>query len=280
MERRYQTEKKDRELAEQELLLIEKEAQTERQRSFLWASASSILILLLLGFMAWRHFRQKQRIAQERFLRMQQEQALAEVKARLEGEERERRRLARELHDGIGGQLAVIRSKMRSGEGTDALARDLANTDTEVRRIAHNLMPEILLKHGLQQAVASFVEQCDGHPYPVHFQFHGSENGLLPDKALAVYRVTQELVKNAIKHASPSQIEVQLMMGDDELHLTVEDDGKGMATETDAPGGVGYLSVRERLDAIGAIIHVEASAERGTSVTVTVPLLNLKDEKN
>lgn len=280
MERRYQTEKKDRELAEQELLLAEKEAQSERQRAFLWASASSILILLLLGFMAWRHFRQKQRIARERFLRVQQEQALAEVKARLEGEERERRRLARELHDGIGGQLAVIRSKMRSGGGADDLARDLANTDTEVRRIAHNLMPEILLKHGLKQAIASFAEQCDGHPYPVHFQFHGSENGLLPEKALAVYRVTQELVKNAIKHASPSNIWVQLMISDEELHLSVEDDGKGMPQAKDAEGGAGQMSVRERLDAIGGNMNVESSAERGTAVTVTAPMSSLKDEKD
>lgn len=271
LETKYRTAQKDREIAELDLSVALSEAKTARQQTWLIVAGAGSLLLVLLVVAVYKNSKHKERLHRETMLRAEQEAAVDQLRARMDGEERERKRLARELHDGIGGQLAVIRAQMRNGADQGSLADALQKTDTEVRRIAHNLMPEILIRHGLKTALNSFVEQCNGHPYPVSLQFLGDDSALDPETARLVYRVAQELVKNAVKHASPKHILVQVVVDDQEIHLTVEDDGKGM--EFMAGEGAGWINIRERVRIVGGRVDIDSRPGSGTSVTAVFPKL-------
>lgn len=272
LETKYRTAQKDREIAELDLSLALGEAKTARQQTWLIVAAAASMVLILLVVALYKNSKNKERLHKERMLRAEQEAAVDQLKARIEGEERERKRLARELHDGIGGRLAVIRSQMRNGTDQGSLAEALKRTDTEVRRIAHNLMPEILMRHGLKTALTSFVEQCDGHPYPVSLQFLGDDTSVVPETSQAVYRVAQELVKNAVKHASPKHILIQVAVDEAEIHLTVEDDGKGMSSMEGE--GAGWINIRERVSVVGGSVDIDSRPGNGTSVTAVFPKLH------
>lgn len=269
LETKYRTAQKDREIAELDLNVALSEAKAARQGTWLIVAAAGSVLLIITVIAVFRHSKNKERLHRERMLRAEQEAAVGQLKARIEGEERERKRLARELHDGIGGQLAVIRAQMRSGTDQNSLAGALQKTDAEVRRIAHNLMPEILMRHGLKTALTSFVEQCDGHPYPVSLQFLGDDTSVDPETSRAVYRVAQELVKNAVKHASPKKILLQAAVDEEEVHLTVEDDGTGM--DIGAEEGAGWINIRERVSVAGGSVDIDSRPGSGTSVIAVFP---------
>ncbi len=273
LETKYQTERKDREIAEKSLGIAVAEAKAERQRIWLILVMGALIVLLVISLSYYRSSRHKAKLQEERMLRAEQEQAVEQLKARMDGEERERKRLARELHDGIGGQLAMIRAQLRNGNGQNEVALALQNTDAEVRRIAHNLMPEILVKHGLRKALEAFAEQCDGAPYPVDFEWLGNDAPLEVDTALVIYRSVQELVKNAIKHAEPQRIFVQVICNEETIYLTVEDDGKGM--DDKAVEGMGLNNVRERLRTVGGALEMQSNNESGTSAVVNIPIKTL-----
>ncbi len=271
LETKYQTAEKDAALAMQELQMAEAETRAARSQFYTAITLAGMLVLLILAYAFYRNSRHKLRLQEERMQRIEQDKAMTQLKAMLEGEERERRRLARELHDGIGGQLALIRAQMKSGETVEAVSGKLSSTDAEVRRIAHNLMPEILLKHGLGKALQTFADEMDNHPCPVHFELLGDVPQHLPTATgLACYRIAQELVKNAAKHAGPCSIFIQLIADEESIELTVEDDGKGMS-EVDT-NGIGLGSVEERLKAIGGHLRIDSAAGRGTTASIVVPL--------
>ncbi len=273
LEAKYQSAKKDREIAEKNLHIAEQQARTERQRSLIVFFASALLVLVFIALNFYRSYRHKTKIQEERYLRLQQQSEMETLKARIEGEELERKRLARELHDGIGGQLAMMRAQVDIEEQRESLAMALQKTDKEVRRIAHNLMPEILLKHGLRAALEAFVEQCDERPYPVSIEVLSEPEAIGQERELILYRITQELVKNAIKHARPSHIFVQLAADEDGITLTVEDDGVGMAASGN--NGMGLLSINDRLKAVEGRLEISSTPDVGTSVIVELPLENV-----
>ncbi|MCA1752693.1 MAG: tetratricopeptide repeat protein [Flavobacteriales bacterium] len=268
LETKYRTAQKDREIADLELSVAPWAAKTSRQQTWLIVADAASAVLILLVIALYTNSKNNERLHKKRMLRTEQEVAVDLLKARIEGEERERKRMARELHVGIGGRLTVIRSQMRNGTDQGSLADALRKTDTEVRRIAHKLMPEILMRRGLKTALTSFVEQRDGHPSAVSLQFLGDDSKVVHETSQAVYRVMQELVKNAVKHVSPKQVAVD----ETEIHLTVEDDGKGMPYK--AGEGAGWINIRERVSIIGGSVGIDSRPDNGTSVTAVFPKLH------
>lgn len=246
MEVLYETEKKEAQIA----------ALDKEQRLFRWLLVAAVAaIVLLTALVVYRHMAHKR------------QKALLAARVALETETKERRILARDLHDSLGGMLSLLRLKMEAKAG-DVLPL-LDATHTELRRVAHHLMPEELLRHGLEPALHDFAISVPG----AQFQAFGDIR-LGKEMELTLYRCAYELVNNAMKHAEASHIDIQLMQTTHEVTLTVSDDGRGLKAAPTGAGseGAGLQNIRERIEPYNGWLHIVSSENTGTEINVTLPL--------
>jgi signal transduction histidine kinase len=201
----------------------------------------------------------------------------------LEGEDSERKRLAKELHDGLGGLLSTIKlsfsqtwSRSEGDRGRATLLIDKAHG--ELRRIAHNLMPGTLLKYGLISAVEELCDEINytGH-LKVSFQHFGVKAPIPDHFSFQIYRILQELLQNVIKHADAREVLVQLIQRNEQLILTVEDDGTGLPDDFDRKAGLGMNNLQSRVNLLNAAIQMETKKGEGTTFTITIPTKELHD---
>src|SRR5690606_28970543 len=128
-----------------------------------------------------------------------------------DGEEKERKRMAYELHDGIASNLVAIKLQLENNTNNLSLSNTLdliGNTHQEVRKIAHNLMPIDFKSQNLVEAIESFCQECNSAKLPVHFQTNSNQIHLNKEKSIVLYRTIQELIQNSLKHANAKQIDV------------------------------------------------------------------------
>ena len=246
MEVLYETEKKEAQIA----------ALDKEQRLFRWLLVAAVAaIVLLAALVVYRHMAHKR------------QKALLAARVALETETKERRILARDLHDSLGGMLSLLRLKMES-KADDVLPL-LDATHTELRRVAHHLMPEELLRNGLATALHDFAISVPG----AQFQAFGNIR-LGKETELTLYRCAYELVNNAMKHADATHIDIQLMQTANEVTLTVSDDGRGLKAATAGTGseGTGLQNIRERIEPYNGQLHIVSNENAGTEINVTLPL--------
>ena len=246
MEVLYETEKK-----EAQITALDKE-----QRLFRWLLVAAVAAIVLLAVLVvYRHMAHKR------------QKALLAARVALETETKERRILARDLHDSLGGMLSLLRLKMET-KADDVLPL-LDATHTELRRVAHHLMPEELLRNGLATALHDFAISVPG----AQFQAFGNIR-LGKETELTLYRCAYELVNNAMKHADATHIDIQLMQTANEVTLTVSDDGRGLKAATAGTGseGTGLQNIRERIEPYNGQLHIVSNENAGTEINVTLPL--------
>lgn len=282
LENKYQAEKKQNEI--DRLTLIKK------QRALvIYALIAVLLLILIAGFALFKNIRSKKIIAdqqleirEKQLLELEKEKQLIATRSLLAGEEIERTRLAGDLHDGLGGLLTGVKLKLSSMKENSIItsenlahfnhALDLLDTSiAEMRRVAHNLMPETLMHYGLQTAVADFIRQVEPEGLPV-IRFNSFGENLRFDKELeiTVYRITQELVNNALKHASAKQIEIQLFTEKNRVSIQVIDNGIGFNPNM-ASGqttGKGLKNIDDRITAFNGHFEIISEPGKGTECTL------------
>jgi len=196
----------------------------------------------------------------------------------------ERGRLTRELHDGLLQDLCAVTRDLKALEAqleaNESLFTDLAarsgETVNTLRAICNDLRPP-LLQHDLASALKALVEELDARsPAPVHIEITADDLHLPDDVALAIFRITQEALHNAIQHADGSEIAVRLTLYPDRLRLTVTDDGRGITGGVEparfvAQGHFGLAGMRERAAMIGGRLDVQTAADYGTVVILELP---------
>ena len=188
------------------------------------------------------------------------QKALMVAQVALEAETNERRFLARDLHDGLGSILSLVRIKAEKTEVVTLVDKAIV----ELRRTAHHLMPEELLRNGLVSALNDFAVSVPNTTFSVFGDIHTDRN-----RELVLYRCAYELVNNAMKHAEATHIGIQLMQDGHELVLTVSDDGKGLKTEND---GMGLQNIRERISSYKGVIDIITAESQGTEINIKLPL--------
>lgn len=198
-------------------------------------------------------------------------------------QERERRRIAVELHDGIGQTLAIMRIKM--GQAAQRCADEhgflaelkglLEATIAETRSLTFQLSPPILYELGLGPAIEWLCENLDEQNEP-HFTFaeSGSPQSLNEDARALLYAATRELLLNAVKHAEATNVDATLRWSADEVHIEVSDDGKGLPPQGSerGRGGYGLFGARERLRSLSALLQLSSEPGCGTRACIDVPL--------
>ncbi len=278
LETKYQTEKKQGEI--ERLTLI------QRQRTLvIYILFASLLLVLVLGWMQFRNIRHKKIIADQKLeikekqlLELEKDRQLTAAKSVLLGEEAERSRLAGDLHDGLGGMLTGVKLKLSSMKENAILtsenlahfnhALDLLDTSiTEMRRVAHNLMPETLMHYGLRTALNDFIKQIAPEELPViRLNTFGEDLRYEKEIEISLYRITQELITNALKHANASQIDIQLFTEKDRICVQVIDNGIGFDPEKLDPSktGAGLKNIHDRVTAFGGKFEIISQQEKGT----------------
>ncbi|MEI8112911.1 MAG: ATP-binding protein [Bacteroidia bacterium] len=278
MEVRYQTEKKQAEI--ERLTLI------ERQRTLIiYILIASLLLGTVLGWMQFRNIRNKKIIADQKLeikekqlLELEKERQLTAARSVLQGEEAERSRLAGDLHDGLGGMLTGVKLKLSFMKENAIItsenlahfnhALDLLDTSiTEMRRVAHNLMPETLMHYGLRTALNDFIKQVAPEGLPViRLNTFGEDLRYEKEIEITLYRITQELTTNALKHAHARQIDIQLFTEKDRICIQVIDNGIGFDPEKLDPSktGAGLKNIHDRVTAFGGKFEIISHPEKGT----------------
>ena len=273
----YETEKK-----ELRIEALEKEKRLIR----LLALSIGAIILFVLGILILRHrlALSKQKLAEQQVMRLEKEKQLATVQAVLDGETAERSRLAKDLHDGLGSMLSVVKHnlpEMKTGvileeESVDRFKKAVDMLDEsiqELRRVAHHMMPESLIRFGLKASLADF---CNAIPN-TSFHYFGNEERLDSRLEILIYRSVHELVSNALKHAEAEKIDVQIIQESDRLSLVVQDNGKGFDPELTLKG-MGLDNIRKRVDSHGGEMFISSSPGKGTEIHIEFNLQNNETE--
>jgi two-component system, NarL family, sensor kinase len=274
METKYQTEKKN----------IQIEAlQRQRKLETIISVSGGIILLLFIVVISYRYaiVRRNKRIAEQKIIHLEQEKQLIASQALLAGEENERTRLASDLHDGLGGLLTGIKVKLFDMKQNAIITKEnlkhfdnaLGLLDTsikEMKRVAYNLMPETLVVYGLGTAIRDFTGQFPSETGPVLiFNQVGDFLRYQREIEITSYRITQELVTNAVKHARAKEIVVQLFCEPMRICIQVTDDGIGFNPETqNTSSGNGLKNIRDRITVYNGRFEIVSEPGKGTESTL------------
>ena len=197
--------------------------------------------------------------------------------------ETERERLARELHDGVLQDLCAVSRDLKALEAQsenqtpfEALIACSGECVQTLRDICQDLRPP-LLSNNPALALKALVERLDAHSQaPIHIEISVEDFNIPDETALAIYRIAQEALHNAIQHADASEIALRLTQYPDRLRMTITDDGRGIANSSDlrrfvAEGHFGLAGMRERAAMIGGHLEVQSALDYGTVVILEVP---------
>lgn len=293
LEIKFRTAEKDKELVAKQLEITQQNNRLKDKNLWIVIACITVVVLALLIILGYRHQKHRSYIQTQQLTNLKQQQEINELRAVMKGEEQERSRLGRELHDGILSQLAVVRFNLdmlhSSHENLPPKKlsyplEQLITAMAELRKSAHNLIPDLLLQEGLSMAVADFCRKIEeSSALSVDLQVINNIPRFKPDTELLIFRMTQELIQNVLKHANATQVIVQLSFHDSILFVTIEDNGKGMQQQENdeiAIKGTGLRGIQTKIKALKGNIEIQ-SAPTGTTIYLELPVVpvNMKESK-
>jgi two-component system, NarL family, sensor kinase len=286
MQTKYDTEKKERLLAEQRAELFEQRSRIQGTYFIIGGLVAALAVVVAIFLIMKARTRRKHELkAKEQELLLRE----AQIHATIHSQESERKRFAQDLHDGMGQLISALRLALQ-GVKRDTPIEDrvevvskgeniLNEMHHEIRSIAFNLMPQTLVQHGLVPALKEMSDRMNGSGKVIvrigSFDFPSRLSEL---EEISLYRVVQEWINNVIKYAGSALIQVQLVGHEEELAITIEDDGRGFDVSTLYNGkGNGWKNIQSRLNLIGASIDIDSTpGMSGTTVTIRVPVAREK----
>ena len=269
------------ETAQKEQIIQMQQYELSKKNFWIIGILISLFLIILLGY---SYYKRKQLLQQKlRQSDIMQQQDMA-TKAVIEAEERERKRIASDLHDGVGQMmsavkmnLSVFESKMQftTEKEKNSFENILAMVDEsckEVRSVSHNMMPNALLKSSLSSAVKEFIDKIDSSKLKVNLYAEGLQERLDSNIEIVLYRVIQECVNNVIKHADASMLDISLIKDVEGIAVTIDDNGRGF--DSSLPGkidGIGLKNIKTRIEYLKGTLEIDAAPNKGTLVVIHVP---------
>jgi len=272
---KYETAQKEQQILHQKNKL--------RLQSFLFIGLAGLLLLTgLLAHSQYKRYKLRKESQMQSEIMKQQELA---VKAVMEAEENERQRIARDLHDGVGQMMSAAKMNLsafeseinfKNEEQKESYEKIITLVDEsckEVRTVSHIMMPNALLKNNLGIAIRNFADKLNSKSIEINVYTEGLEERMDSNIETVLYRVIQECVNNAMKHAGASRLDISLIRDKDGISGTIEDNGKGF----DAAGqknaeGIGLKNITSRIEYLKGTVDFDSSPGRGTLVALHVPL--------
>ncbi len=275
LETRYKTLEKEKTIQQQ---------QFDLKRKNYWIISIGLLLLfgVLLGYSWYRRYKLRQEKKIQTEIIKQQD---ISTRAVLEAEENERKRIAADLHDGVGQMMSAAKMNLSSFESdlnftTDqqknAYEKVIALVDEsckEIRSISHQMMPNALLKSGLSSAIKEFIDKIDSTIIKINLHTEGLNERLDSNVETVCYRVIQECVNNVIKHSGANTLDISLIKDADGISATIEDNGKGFNTNgLEKYEGIGLKNIRSRIQYLKGTVDFDSAPGKGTLVAIHVPL--------
>jgi len=283
LQTKYETEKKDLKINDLNQINTIQKLELKSRNLYLFMIALFLIGSGIMGILIHNRIKLKQESKFQAAIILQQDQASTAI---VDAEERESKRIAGDLHDGIGQLFAAVKLNL-SGMSSDVefkseysqhlYAKTLDLVDdacSEVRTISHNMMPNVLLKAGLASAMREFVSRIDVKKLNVNLETNGLNERLDSKVEMVLYRVIQESVNNVIKHAKASQLDIQISKDENEINVTIEDNGNGFNTDlVKNAEGIGLKNIKSRVDFLKGEVEWDSALGRGTVVSIHIPIV-------
>jgi signal transduction histidine kinase len=252
-----------------------------RQRVFIFIIVIIVLVSIIL-FYIWK-IKKNKIISEQRFKRIESERKFETAKYVIQGEEKERKRIAQELHDGIGVLLSTasihfsnVEDKVDKGiSEIAAKAKDLLNeASSEIRTISHNMMPSVLSKFGLYEALSDIFESLDEDSgISAEFEITGEKRQFDENTEIMIFRFMQELVNNTIKHANASMVHCKIVIEESKININYSDNGIGFDEKSvDSNSSFGLNGINSRVDLLNGRITNNSRTGKGTSYHIELPI--------
>lgn len=278
----YETDKKDQQLVIQHAELSSQKILIQRTYMIIGGLVIIVGLLVIIFLLARGRYRRKQELAEnEKKLAVRE----AFIDATIRSQENERKRFAQDLHDGMGQLISSLRlmvsqldkntsveEKLSIAERSDTILNDM---HTEIRSIAFNLMPQTLIQHGLLPALQEMALRVNQTgKISVSVSGYDIPERLNEVHEISLYRIIQEWINNVIKYANASAIEVQLIRHEEEINITIEDNGVGFDTaKLELSKGHGWKNIKSRINLIKGELDIDSAPQRnGTSLMIRIPI--------
>jgi len=285
IEAKFNTAEKERKIANLNAEKKERELEVSKKNYYLMGLSVILLLLIIFFIFFFIIYRKNKKISEQKEINLQQKitdikqkEELSLTKAILEGEERERERIARDLHDGLGGMLAGVKINFSTWSSTHLnpekdkefyrILSQLDNSVGELRHVARNLMPESLLNFGLETALNDLCEFYIRKDLDIDFQPINIERKLPLNIQLNIYRIVQELLANAVKHSGANNILLQCSQSEENFFITIEDNGKGFSKNSgEKTKSLGLQNLKNRVDYLKGKMEISSDHE-GTTINI------------
>lgn len=242
------------------------------------------MLMLVVGFAVFIMIYQKKMLQEQekrRILDVEYQQKM--IQSQIDSQEIERKRIAADLHDSIGSLLWAAklnvgflgRSLSLNGELKDSYNETMKILDQSidsVKRISWELTPEAFQHTGFSSSIKELCTRLDGKGLSLMFQEIGEGIFWKDDRALVAFRIVQELINNAVKHAKAKRIKVELNWEQKNLLIEVSDDGIGFKLDENVQNGLGWWNITHRSKKIGATVLVKDAVKSGSAIELLIPL--------
>lgn len=277
----HQTQQKERELAENKVMLLRKEVESKRKNATILILLVLVFFSMIVGFLIYRQ--QRLKVAQQR-QEFQLKSAITQIETQNKLQE-QRLNISRDLHDNIGAQLTFIISSVdnvkygfdvkdsKLGDKLDAISNFTQDTIIELRDTIWAMNNNQITFEDLRVRILNFIEKAKLAKEDIHFRFSIEES--LQDIVLSsvqginIYRTIQEAFNNAIKYADASEISMAALFLEDSIEISIQDNGKGFEMQA-TPAGNGLQNMKKRIEDIAGILVIESTEGKGTSIRILI----------
>ncbi len=278
--------------AEKEKQLLISNQEKKQNKNIAIGLAGSLVAVSIIAFLVYKNTRRKQFIAeQEKEIEKQKtekilkEQELTTIDAMIAGQEKERQRLASDLHDSVGATLAAAKmqfdhltqNRAKAAQLDEVFTKTgklLEDAYTEVRSMAHIKNSGVIAKNGLLPAVEKLAKNASGvNNLSIDVQHFGLENRIENSLEISIFRIIQELVTNIIKHSKANEANISITQHEDSINIIVEDNGVGFNSKNiNFNEGMGLSSIEKRIEHLEGTLEVDATKGKGTTILIDIPL--------
>ncbi|TAI49011.1 tetratricopeptide repeat-containing sensor histidine kinase [Flagellimonas allohymeniacidonis] len=268
LEIKYQSEKKEKDILALSEEKLKADINLAKQDSKIRKLSIGIAGIILVFALAFVLFRQHNKNQKQKDL----------IGAIADTQFAERKRISQDLHDSVGGSLALAKNKLlnlqdgeyKDAEEVDTTIKILTKTSEQVRQISHNLMPGELVKFGLVSAIQTTLDHLEDSELSVQLFAHEMENRIDSTKEIYLFRIFQEIIQNVLKHAKASQLNIYLNKHKNYMNLMVEDDGIGI--KVNSKPGMGLTNIKSRVDHLKGTVNIDSVVGKGTTMNIQIPI--------
>lgn len=259
-----------------EQMILKQKYRIQQKNTLITITLGSLLILGVLSFVIFKIKKKNQLLELKELEKQKQVQLDIAVRAT---EEEERRRISANLHDSVVQKLVVAKMNLETIQNNAGSNKEIINnihglveeSTSEIRQLSHTLMPASFEQEGLGKIVIEFAHKIINKQIKIDVFEEGDFLSLPKNVAIIAYRIVQECVQNALKHANPKTISISLIADKQLLEISVEDDGKGFDIENSKKSGIGLHSMKERVNQLNGQFHIESRQGSGCIVLIKLP---------